>query len=336
MADEIWLNLAPVLTSVGVALYHAAVHTGVHEGFEKLKEAVRNPLKNHDVAASLAESAALALRSLEREYLATIADPWARDTARMFFKSLLAQAKTALEPGRRDDAENIDPLVLLRDPSTARSVLVVSAGPGVPDDLVRLVNERFPAEFSNAFKEVGLKGNDRVRAVIVHTLLEKIVGDQAAAAARFERLEAMLVRSLEAIEQQVRDSGSASPTRGVLLLLDGSGKCLTRHFVGDRALTIGRSAECDILIPDAAVSSTHAKIRIRDRFVDLRDLGSKHGTLVDGKAIRAEALPFSSEFRIARFRLKVVPPDSLEAQGTVTTTMSDDSGQIKGPPEPGA
>ncbi len=47
-------------------------------------------------------------------------------------------------------------------------------------------------------------------------------------------------------------------------------------------LTVGRSSEAEVYVDDASVSRAHARIRVQDGRVTVRDLGSKNGTYVNG------------------------------------------------------
>jgi len=50
----------------------------------------------------------------------------------------------------------------------------------------------------------------------------------------------------------------------------------------DKSLTIGRDAECDIVIPDRQVSRFHARVTIDEDRTMLEDLSSKNGTYCNG------------------------------------------------------
>jgi signal transduction histidine kinase len=57
--------------------------------------------------------------------------------------------------------------------------------------------------------------------------------------------------------------------------------------LSDRAITLGRSLECDVVIDDPCVSSVHARIEpVEDGYV-LCDAGSTNGTWVDGAPVAA-------------------------------------------------
>jgi hypothetical protein len=96
-------------------------------------------------------------------------------------------------------------------------------------------------------------------------------------------------RVLQAISRQPQASG---------ILLRAKGRSWTLA-PGDR-LVVGREATCDIVLDDDSVSRRHASItfttvRRRVVAVEVEDLGSTNGTLVDGKAVAsAVVLPGST------------------------------------------
>jgi hypothetical protein len=80
---------------------------------------------------------------------------------------------------------------------------------------------------------------------------------------------------------EVREGGQTS---GVVLA-DGS-----RAAIGDEVVTLGRAAECDIVLSDPTVSKRHAELRRRGGDVVLIDLGSTNGTRVNGMVVRERVL----------------------------------------------
>src|SRR5512143_2701920 len=69
-------------------------------------------------------------------------------------------------------------------------------------------------------------------------------------------------------------------------------------------VTIGRSRESDILLPDIALSRKHAEIRWHDDAFFLRDLGSVNGTRLNGERIRSERRLYPGDLiRIADYVL---------------------------------
>jgi pSer/pThr/pTyr-binding forkhead associated (FHA) protein len=53
---------------------------------------------------------------------------------------------------------------------------------------------------------------------------------------------------------------------------------------------IGRGADCDLRLPDSAISRHHCLIRLRPGEVTISDLGSSNGTFVNGQRIRSQAV----------------------------------------------
>jgi predicted Zn finger-like uncharacterized protein len=71
-------------------------------------------------------------------------------------------------------------------------------------------------------------------------------------------------------------------------------------------VTIGRS-NADLTLNDTEASRTHAAIEVRDLIIQLRDLGSTNGTLVDGQRIGdAVELQDKSEFQVGATTLMLI------------------------------
>ena len=69
-----------------------------------------------------------------------------------------------------------------------------------------------------------------------------------------------------------------------LLLFEGK-----RLVVGPAGVSLGRSRQCDVVLPDPNVSRQHAEIRPRGSGWVLTDLGSTNGSLLNGRRIDAPA-----------------------------------------------
>lgn len=75
--------------------------------------------------------------------------------------------------------------------------------------------------------------------------------------------------------------------------------------IGDAALVIGRSKDCDISLADGNVSRRHAELgRDGDGFA-VRDLDSTNGTLVNGRRIRREPVAEGDEITVGTSTLRI-------------------------------
>jgi hypothetical protein len=93
------------------------------------------------------------------------------------------------------------------------------------------------------------------------------------------------VASLVEGEEKVQP---ATATTGRVIVREGDGSrtiALTREVT-----TIGRLAECDVVIADKGASRRHAQIRHQDGSYTITDLGSTNGTRLNGQTIQSRAL----------------------------------------------
>lgn len=88
------------------------------------------------------------------------------------------------------------------------------------------------------------------------------------------------------------------------MLIAYEGEMRGERWVLDQAtMTIGRSSDCDIVLPKRQVSRYHAEIERGDGGYLLRDLGSKNGTFVNGQEVGGEPhrLQDGDEIQIALY-----------------------------------
>ncbi len=75
--------------------------------------------------------------------------------------------------------------------------------------------------------------------------------------------------------------------------------------IGDKALVIGRSKDCDVPLADGNVSRRHAELgRSEEGFV-LRDLDSTNGTMVNGRRVRSATIGAGDEITIGMSTLRI-------------------------------
>lgn len=81
----------------------------------------------------------------------------------------------------------------------------------------------------------------------------------------------------------------------VLLRRDGS----TKNFAMPSTVTvIGRREDCDLCIPLMIVSRKHCQLSIEQDTLNVRDLGSRNGTFVNGRQIEAAAVAAGDRIQV--------------------------------------
>jgi len=102
-------------------------------------------------------------------------------------------------------------------------------------------------------------------------------------------------------------NGSNTRESAMLILQRGTEAGLTWPLE-KRALVIGRNPDCDIVLNDRQVSRSHAQILWRDDHYEIKDLGSKNGTHLNGRdLIGSQPLHDGDEIQIAlRYKLAFV------------------------------
>lgn len=86
---------------------------------------------------------------------------------------------------------------------------------------------------------------------------------------------------------------------GSLVLSDGS-----RVPVADEPVTIGRMADCAVVLTDESVSRRHAEVRRQGSNIVVVDLGSTNGTKVNGGGIRERRLRDGDEITVGTTTLR--------------------------------
>ncbi len=120
-----------------------------------------------------------------------------------------------------------------------------------------------------------------------------------------------------------------------MLILQRGGEPGLTWSLGRQTLTIGRNADCDIVLDDRQVSRFHARIGWREDHYELEDLDSKNGTHLNGRdVVGSSPLHDGDEIQIAlRYKLAFVDagataPLSLEALPEVGLRMDISTHQV--------
>lgn len=95
----------------------------------------------------------------------------------------------------------------------------------------------------------------------------------------------------------------------------------SRWPVRDESLTIGRAADCDVVLSDRQISRYHARIERDAQGYLLRDLGSKNGTKVNAEVVHGQPyrLRDGDEIELA----SVVQMGFVSGDATVPLDMAD-------------
>jgi len=111
----------------------------------------------------------------------------------------------------------------------------------------------------------------------------------------------------------VPEAVGSSETGPRLDVLSGPGMRSTYPLSG-MGLTLGRSEQRDVVLPDPAASRRHAEVFQQDGRWYLRDFGSVNGTWVNNQRVREHALQDGDRIRIGTVEMRFVDP----APGTST------------------
>ena len=86
----------------------------------------------------------------------------------------------------------------------------------------------------------------------------------------------------------------------------------TRHPLQPPGLVIGRGSEADLRINDPGISRRHAQIRVNPAGpglqIDIVDLGSTNGIMVNGQRVQQAVLQEGSRIEIGSTRMLVHAP----------------------------
>jgi pSer/pThr/pTyr-binding forkhead associated (FHA) protein/tetratricopeptide (TPR) repeat protein len=114
------------------------------------------------------------------------------------------------------------------------------------------------------------------------------------------------------------------PAKFTLVVTKGPSKGTT-FPLRNGALTVGRSAQCDVSILDEAISRKHFELQVDSGGVAMRDLGSGNGTLVNGERTEEVQLSHGDLLSVGdttlelRERGRAPISTALRAQGAVPT-----------------
>ena len=105
-------------------------------------------------------------------------------------------------------------------------------------------------------------------------------------------------------------AGLSGLTRGMSVIVVQRGPEIGQRFelAGER-LTVGRSAEADIMLDDVTVSRHHAEFVADGDGWALVDMGSLNGTYVNRQSVERHQLESGDMIQIGKFRLQYLHAD---------------------------
>jgi len=87
---------------------------------------------------------------------------------------------------------------------------------------------------------------------------------------------------------------------------------------GHHNFYIGRSSDCNLILPHSAVSKRHALIKVDNKIAILEDLESANGTFVNGRKIAHQVLRFDDFIEIKPFVLRYRSKDAAQEESNTT------------------
>ncbi len=97
------------------------------------------------------------------------------------------------------------------------------------------------------------------------------------------------------------DAREAGLTQEVMTLIVGT----TRFRLSKRVSTLGRSRDCDVVVPDPNASRVHAEVRHIGLDYFLVDMGSTNGTEVNGQLVKRHALADGDTIAVGTTEIRV-------------------------------
>ena len=95
-----------------------------------------------------------------------------------------------------------------------------------------------------------------------------------------------------------------------LILMDAAGNVRQVPLVAP-AITLGRSARCDVVLDSKRASRSHAVVELEGPRVVITDLHSLNGTLVNGELIDRHLLAHGDAIEIGSIELRYVALDEV-------------------------
>jgi pSer/pThr/pTyr-binding forkhead associated (FHA) protein len=94
---------------------------------------------------------------------------------------------------------------------------------------------------------------------------------------------------------------------GYLVMADG------RRIEVRNGLTLGRVAQCDVVLKDTKASRRHARLVVEGSVVEVEDLGSSNGTFLNDKPVQRRLLRDGDQIRIGKTTVTFAEAGGVES-----------------------
>ena len=195
-------------------------------------------------------------------------------------------------------------LRLARAGSGPEDIVVMTEPDGTVGGVARAIRDRDPtaATAGHPTGEVTL-GVERDAAA--GALVERLAADALLSDAPIGPGDTVRIVGLED-DSAVQSDDMREAPRGVLLVVAGPSAGLRFRIRGGSAV-IGRDPDCEIVLADSSVSRRHARVEVADT-IELVDLGSANGLVVDGELVTRVRLSESEPVWLGESAVVLRPP----------------------------
>lgn len=102
-----------------------------------------------------------------------------------------------------------------------------------------------------------------------------------------------------------------------------SGAVFGKTYAITGPMTLGRSSECDIVIPADEISRRHAMVRPNPEGLAVEDLGSSNGSFINNRRVLSGQLLPGDELRLDQVRLLLVAPGTELQQAQQSRPLAE-------------
>lgn len=115
----------------------------------------------------------------------------------------------------------------------------------------------------------------------------------------------------EPTDRRVSPLPEDGPLLAYLILRDKKQTVLSRYRITSEQVTIGRSVDNTIKLSDASVSENHAIVTLQGSSIQIRDLGSTNGTLINDQPIKGRVqLQYGESIAIGPYLIELHSPEA--------------------------